>query len=232
MAMNQMRTFDELINVLQLQAANLTIYMADVGATLADITAVQDMLANLTAVQDFAEVIDADKKTIIGIKQMMFNGTVGETVPAVPPIAPLVIPSAPLLSGCREITLKQNKRFMLGPGYTPVIGEALGIEAPTPDPIVPGTVKPDIEAFPAAINYQFSLVVSKRAGSTMWDAYILRKGAANWVKLGSAEGKSSDFTITPTTPGDAEQFQVRVQLRKNNADYGQPSDPTFVTVNP
>ena len=67
---------------------------------------------------------------------------------------------------------------MLGPGYTPIIGEALGIEAPTPDPIVPGTVKPDIEAFPAAVNYQFSLVVSKRAGATMWDAYILRKGAA------------------------------------------------------
>ena len=77
MPMNQMRTFDELVNVLELQAANLTVYMADVGATLADITAVQDMLANLKAVQDFAEVIDADKKTIFGIKLAMFSGTVG-----------------------------------------------------------------------------------------------------------------------------------------------------------
>ena len=60
MPMNQMRSFDELVNVLELQAANLTVYMADVGATLADITAVEDMVANLTAMRNFAEVIVAD----------------------------------------------------------------------------------------------------------------------------------------------------------------------------
>jgi hypothetical protein len=51
-------------------------------------------------------------------------------------------------------------------------------------------------------------------------------------KQETCSGKSADISITPTTPGDAEQIQVRVQLRKSNADYGQPSDPAYVTVNP
>jgi len=39
-------------------------------------------------------------------------------------------------------------------------------------------------------------------------------------------------SITPATPGDTEQMQVRVQLRKSNQNYGQPSDVVYVTVNP
>ena len=70
-----------------------------------------------------------------------------------------------------------------------------------------------------------------RADSNMWDVYILRKGGS-WTKQETCSGKSADITITPTIPGDAEQIQVRVQLRKSNADYGQPSDPAYATVNP
>ena len=48
----------------------------------------------------------------------------------------------------------------------------------------------------------------------------------------TASGKSIDVTIEPTAQGKPEQIQVRVQLKKNNADYGQPSDAVYVTVNP
>lgn len=65
----------------------------------------------------------------------------------------------------------------------------------------------------------------------MWDVYIQRKGGS-WEKVHSATGKSSDVHVTPSTPGDAEQLLVRVQLRKNNADYGQLSDIVPVTINP
>lgn len=60
---------------------------------------------------------------------------------------------------------------------------------------------------------------------------MLRKGG-EWTEIATGEGKSSDITITPTVPGDAEQVQIYVQLRKNNANYGQPSDPIYVTLNP
>ncbi len=39
-------------------------------------------------------------------------------------------------------------------------------------------------------------------------------------------------TKTPSTPGNPVQLQVYVQLRKNNENYGQPSEIGLVTVNP
>ena len=47
-----------------------------------------------------------------------------------------------------------------------------------------------------------------------------------------ANGKSADVSVTLTTPGQPEQVQVRVQLLKNNTNYGQLSDASYVTVNP
>jgi len=66
----------------------------------------------------------------------------------------------------------------------------------------------------------------------MWDVLILKKGASGWQSVKTAVGKSVDVQITPNTPGEAEQIQVRVQLKKNNQNYGQPSDMVYVTVNP
>jgi len=46
-------------------------------------------------------------------------------------------------------------------------------------------------------------------------------------------GKAQKMLGVPLTiRGDAEQIQVRVQLRKGNEDYGQVSDPVYVTLNP
>ena len=56
--------------------------------------------------------------------------------------------------------------------------------------------------------------------------------SSTWQDAAFATNNPVEVTITPTTPGDAEQIQVRVQLRKSNADYGQPSEPAYVTVNP
>ena len=115
--------------------------------------------------------------------------------------------------------------------YTPEVGQAWGIE-PTPvQPISPNLVKPTIQLFGAANNNHFSIVVTGRGDAVMWDVYIMRKGG-EWTKVESCQGKSADITVPLTTPGDAEQIQVRVQLRKNNADYGQVSEPAYVTLNP
>ncbi len=38
--------------------------------------------------------------------------------------------------------------------------------------------------------------------------------------------------LRPLNPGDAEQIQVRVQLRKNNANYGQLSDIVYIALSP
>lgn len=115
--------------------------------------------------------------------------------------------------------------------YAKADGEALGFEAVVSQPIAPADTKPSIQLFAAAHDYGVVIVVTGRNGVNNWDVYVTRKGG-NRTKYTTCEGKTAEITITPTTPGDAEQVQIDVQLRKNNANYGQPSDPAYVTANP
>src|SRR5690606_19027189 len=136
----------------------------------------------------------------------------------------------PANAGAYQRFMERGKRWKTSPGWTPEIGTALGYDAAPPKPS-PDSVKPEIKVFAASSGYHFSIVVSDRGEANMWGIYILRK-AGVWTKIDSASGKSADVHVTPSTPGDAEQLQVRVQLRKNNEDYGQVSDPAYVTINP
>ena len=230
MAMNQLTTLDAVIDCLAAQKANLPTYQTEVGASAQDILDVTQMLTNLNAIRDFCDVVGADKQAAFGIKNAMFRGAIGDPV-AVPPVFPVLSFATAPVSGGREITMNRNKRFMLGPAYTSEIGEALLIEAPKSESLIPSEQKPDIHLFGAATNHHFSCVVEKRGDSDMWQLWVQRKGGG-WELQGTYNGKSIDVSMTLTTPGEPEQILCRVQLRKNNEDYGQPSDPAYVTLNP
>jgi len=230
MAMNQLLSFDALIECLTAQVANLPTYQAAVGASNHDIQDVTDMLATLIAIRDFCDVIDADKQTSFGIKGAMYRGKVGDPV-SVPPVFPILSFATTPLSGGRELTMNRNKRFTLGPAYTSQIGEALMIEAPKPAPLLPDEVKPVVHLFGAATNHHFSCVVENRGDSDMWELWIQRKGG-EWQLHGTFTGKSVDVSLSLTTPGEPEQILCRIQCRKNNANYGQVSEPAYVTLNP
>ena len=131
-----------------------------------------------------------------------------------------------------EKYIRDIRREVVGlTNYAKADGEALGFESTSSDALNPLTLKPTLQAFGAASNHHFSLVVSGREGVTMWDVYILRKDG-EWTKVETCSGKSADISVSLTEPGSAEQIQVRVQLRKNNADIGEVSDPVYVTLNP
>ena len=223
-------TLDKLIACLQLQKQNLSTYQTEVGATAGDIAAVLAQLQALVYIRDYADVVDADKKAVFQIKQAIYNGDPDDTI-APFPVFPVAAPPAGTASGILTITIERNKRFKLGPGYNKEIGIALGIDSDAPLAPIPGEITPTIEVFPAQTGYVFSIVVGNRAASDMWEVSILRKDG-NWTFVQSATGKSADITITPTDPGDPEQIQVRVQLKKANQPYGLLSDPAYVTVNP
>lgn len=131
-----------------------------------------------------------------------------------------------------EKFIRDIRREVVGyTNYAKADGEALGFEASVPASIVPGDVKPTVKAFPSAHDYGVSIVISGREGAVNSDVYLIRKGGVR-TKYATIEGKSGDITITPTVPGEAEQVQIEIQLRKNNTNYGQPSDPVWVTINP
>lgn len=221
--------YDDLTAKLTLQAANIGTYKSDVDATAQEQTDITNDLANLEEAKDISDVVDENKKTCTQIKQALFNGDENVPIPAYPPFPAATLPS-PAKAGAYQRFTERGRRWKTAPGWTPEIGTALGYDGPGTKP-VPGSVKPEIQAFAAASNSHFSLVVSGRGEANMWDVYILRKGGT-WTKVDTASGKSADIHVALTTPGEAEQIQVRVQLRKGNEDYGQVSDPVYVTLNP
>ncbi len=163
-------------------------------------------------------------------RRIITEGEIGDPTPKIPASPAFSFPDE-VDTGIFERTLNLIARVKSAADYTDEIGALLGILPSTPDPISSSEAKPTIRVEAAQTGYLFSVVVANRAESDMWEAWILRKGGA-WTNAKTASGKSVDVTITPTVPGDAEQIQVRVQLRKSNQNYGQPSDVVYTTVNP
>ena len=64
-----------------------------------------------------------------------------------------------------------------------------------------------------------------------WQVSVAVVGTSDWHTVATATGKTADITYAGGS-GQPVQLQVRVQLRKNNADYGQVSDIALATVNP
>ena len=226
-------TLGQLIQVLTLQKNNLATYQTQVGATAGDITAVTNEMNNLNAVSAYADVVDANKQTVFQIKQAMFNGNPDEVLAAFP-----AFPAAPTLTAAVAGSLKRtndrNARFKSAPGYNGDIGVALGIAGAGPLPPDPASQKPAIDVFAAQTGYLFSVVVRNRAQSDMWQVMTQPVGGSGWTVAGSATGKSTDITYSPssTEAGNPVQLQVRIQLMSNNTNYGQPSDISLATVNP
>ena len=226
-------TIDQLIALLTAMKGNITTYQTAVGATAADITFVSSALANLDYLRDYAEQVDAFKKGVFQMKQTAFDGDPNEVIGSFPVVAAGASPT-PLQAGYLDRVNTLIKRLKLGPGYTHDIGVALGFEQsdpslPIPDP---STVKPTAEAFAAQTGYVASVVVGNRANSDMWEVQASPTSAPSWQVVKTATGKSTDVTFTPATPGQPQQFQIRIQLKRNNQDYGKLSDIVTVTVNP
>jgi hypothetical protein len=229
----KIKTLDQLIAVLTAMKGNITTYQAAVGATAADILFISNALANLDYLRDYAEAVDAFKKGVFQMKQTAFEGDVNEVIGPFPVVAAGASPT-PLEAGYLERTQILIRRFKLGPGYNHDIGVALGFQSSDPSSQIPdpATVKPTVEAFAAQTGYVASVVVGNRTGSDMWEVQASPTSAPHWAVVKTATGKSTDVTFTPATPGQPQQFQIRIQLKRNNQNYGQLSDIISVTVNP
>lgn len=186
-----------------------------------------------TDFQSIAETRLAAKnfdKAIADFLRELTEWPVGSPLPVFP-VEAFAAPPRGVAAGIFQRLDELRTLIMAQATYTDAMGTAMGIIPASPVKPIPSTVKPDVQAFAAANNNHFSLVVTGRGEAVMWDVYIKRKGGS-WIKHETCSGKSADIIVSLQSPGDAEQIEVYVQLRKNNADYGQPSDPVYVTLNP
>lgn len=227
------RTAPLFLAALNVEKANITTYKGQLGFGDPEIDESTEDYANLNAALNNVQIAAEDKQAVTNVKDAVYNGDVNEAVNPYPSFAMTALPFSGRKAGALSRYNNRKKRAKLAASYTEQIGIAMGYADASGAAIPPSSVKAVIEAASsAATGYGFGLLVSGRGESDMWEAQYRRKGSETWNTLGSATGKSADFTITPTTPGTPEQIEVRVILKKNNAVYGQPSDPTYVTLNP
>lgn len=219
-----------LFNHLQIQNSNIEQYAAVAGATAADIASIQEDFTNLQWILKLALLVDEYKATAFGIKKKFIRGEINESLGAFAD-APDASPPSALKAGVEKRSRERDQRFLHSATMNEAARLALDLVNEPPS-ISPDTVKPTIEPFPAAGNYEFALIIANRGQSDMSDVQVRRKGSETWQTVKSATGKSVNVVVTPTTPGQPEQLQVRVQLKRKNENYGQPSDPVYVTVNP
>lgn len=223
-------SYEKLLAMYNKQKAKLETHKEAVGATAEEIVAVTQGAENLQYVKDYAEIINAAKKAITKIKSDIYQGNKDDLIAAFGGF-PAFSPPHSLVSGLDELAQERNRRYKAAAGYTKAIGIELGIEEETQQ-IASETVVPGADYTPAASAYLVSVVVSNRQKSDSWEVWIQYDGETNWNLVKSATGKSVDFTVTPKTPGKPERVKARVQLKKNNENYGQPSDIDEFTANP
>lgn len=85
--------YDELIDRLTLQEANIGTYGTTVGATPAEIADIAADRANLEYAGPYAEVVSGNKKTVTQIKQALFNGHENVDLAAYPEFAEGSLPA-------------------------------------------------------------------------------------------------------------------------------------------
>jgi hypothetical protein len=211
-------------------ATQFAIVATSLGFTNADIEQVNDDNEVFQFLADIFNQIKAFEEAVRQYRVIITEEAVGATTPQFPANPNFVLPKT-IATGIFERLDKLRTRIMAADNYTNETGALLDILSKQTESIASADAKPTIQVSAAQMNYLFSLVVSGRAEADSWEVWILRKGGT-WTNAKTGVGKSVDVTITPTNAGEAEQIQVRVQLRKNNQNYGQPSDIVYVTVNP
>lgn len=216
---------------LQTQKANIDQYKGEIGANGTDIAEVPEDANVAEFLVEVPELCNEFKETAFGIKARFFS-TKSEPPAGAFMNPPDTSPPAAIVAGAIKRSRDRDQRFLNSPAITEAAKIAMDLIGEEPPAVNPGTVKPTVIAHSAVTGYEAGLVIGNRQKSDIYDVIVQRStvGAREIIKSGT--GKSINVTLIPTEAGKAEQVLVTVQLRKNNQNYGIPSDPIYVTFNP
>jgi hypothetical protein len=216
-------------------AANLAGVATVLGIEDTAVTAAAKDSAWMQFIAQKTVEIDAFKKAVREYRLSMTEGHVGDPGPVAPTAPTLTPPPAPA-AGLFQRLSELVRRIRVAPAYTDEVGAMLGISplltsTSPPRGILQAEAKPTIKVSGTFSNYAFTIRVA-RLGMDSFKVQIRRMENEAWVD--AAFGTASPITIDvqPTEPGKPERIQVRAVLMSRNAPVGQPSDPTYVTVNP
>lgn len=210
----------------QVQATGLTLGLtaADQAQILQDNNMMQFMATSSVTLENYGEAMTQ-------FRNIITTGDIGDIAPPFPANPALTPPVNPPVGIFERLAEIYRARIMASAAYTNEQGALYGIAVSPPAPPDPNDIKPLLTTFPAAIGNMFAAVVAGRGLADQCQVWAAEAGTSDWILLGTFTGKSGDMTYANTTAKPV-QLQVRVQLQKNNEDYGGLSDIVLTTVNP
>lgn len=204
-------------------------YAPNLGFTTSEAAALADDYNMLVFVVNASEAIRNESQARTSYKNVLRDGPVGTTQPALPTVPPLAPPATIVAPGIIPRLRATVQRIKAHPSYTETIGADLGVIATTAQaPSTPAKPSVTAKAEPAStvrINwtkagYDGVLVEGQRAGETVW------------TLLATDTQSPYVDTRTPLQPGAPELRRYRLRYIKNDEPVGSYSDEMTVTTTP
>ena len=209
-------------------AAQLVTVQVTLGITVAELEAVQNFAANLEYLLDFNTQFKQQKDSFYVFKREMIFGAQGP-MPEAPSFNSVSMPG-PGEKGGVEMLKVLVKRIRVAPGYTPQIGELLGIEKPTPAPPDPMLITPTIAAVPMP-DGKIQFKCSKMGMDAVRVEYKL-PNVEGWAVAGEFTTAKTVVSLPDNLKAHPERLLYRARLLKKNEPIGQYSSVISVITNP
>lgn len=215
-------TEPEINLLLQSLAANLAKFKSILPVLTADIDFIVAAAANFQYLINTTPQVSDAKESFTKLKDAYFNGSVADKPPNVPTFPTIAIPN-PATVGLITETKAIIKRIKAAPGYTEVIGEALGLVDSGSNPIV--DILTASLKLKSLSDSRVEISFSKQGQDAM-RVEFKRKGETKWSL---ADVYTSSPGIHDDPSDDPESREYKGVLIKKNAEVGNTS-PTYTVV--
>lgn len=208
--------------------AKIADYQASLPLTAAQVARIQLICEIFIAVTEYIEQTRATMTAVTGWRDDILTGQpTGDTAGPAPTFDAFVLPVGSFIGIVTEFRDFRDL-IVASPGYKEAFGEDLMI------------VGPEIEA-PSAPSVTPSLTITTSTGYVVniagslqgYDAIRFeyqRQGTSNWAIVGFATKMPTSITITPATPGQPENGQIRAIFIEKNAEFGNFSPNYPITI--
>ena len=153
----------------------------------------------------------------------------GSPSPAEPTVGLPAGAPPPILPGARA-RVRDIANFIKGnPTYNPADGEALGIVTSKETPNLPSNITADFTVRTLA-GFALEVTFSRQGMSAM--RFEFRRKGGDWQFVNVLNSSPGTLNIAPTTPGTAEQIELRSILMEKNDPIGNYSDTKNAFIAP
>lgn len=216
---------DQLVLIQNFQA-KIASYASALGMTTEQVTAAQELCNCFISAYGLTEQSRQTMQALTQWRDLVFYG---EPKGSAAPPAP-VFPTDKMAAYTRGVVtqfFELRDMIIASPGYTPAIGDDLGLVGAEIIPVPPSQMTPDLKAT-VSMGNTVNISGSMQGMDALRVEYAPRGGSFTTVAF--LTKTPGGFQITPANPNQPEAGFIRAVFIKKNAEYGNFSPNYPITL--